>query len=101
MKDIFHSSYDQPLANNPLREQIMLYAENYHRFVVQVVPMLENEFSQERLIEIYHLARYYHRCFFELMQGGDALAENYFKVSLQLVNTVQHILGIPEEIEED
>lgn len=101
MKDIFHSSYDQPLANNPLREQIMLYAENYHRFVVQVVPMLESEFSQQRLTEIYHLARYYHRCFYELMQGGDGLAENYYKVSRQLVSTVQHILGIPDDHELD
>lgn len=78
------------------REQLALYAENFHRFVLEAIPRLENAFEQETLEELLKLAKHYYEAFYLYSQFDDFLASQYLQTSRRLVNTISRLLGEPQ-----
>lgn len=86
---------------NPLREQLMLCANNYHRFVLEVIPKLDLECNQESMLEIYRWIRHYQQIFRQLSLEGDPLAATYLRTSSHLEETVRRLLGLPESPQDE
>ena len=79
------------------REQLGLYAENFHRFVLEAIPRLEGSFEQETLEDLLKLARHYYDAFYLYSQFDDFLATQYLQTAKRLVNTISRLLGQTEE----
>jgi len=77
-------------------EQLELYAENYHRFTLEVMPLLEESCDQETLLQIYKTARHYQRAFAELAREETEISPLYLRLSITLADTLQKIIGLPE-----
>jgi hypothetical protein len=94
------SEAETAAAREALREQLLLYAENYHSFVLQVLPRLDLSCSEQSLQEICALTDYYRRSFAALANQGERLATLYYQTSTRLQITVQRLLGLPQELED-
>ena len=79
------------------REQLTLYAENFHRFVLEAIPRLEQTFNQETLEELLILATHYQKAFYNFSSQDDLLAIQYLQTARRLVSTICRLLGKPVE----
>ncbi|PKL75788.1 MAG: hypothetical protein CVV27_13550 [Candidatus Melainabacteria bacterium HGW-Melainabacteria-1] len=79
------------------REQLALFAENFHRFVLEAIPRLEHDFQQDTLVEMLSLAQHYSQAFEQYSQHDDPLAWQYLQTARRLVTTICRLLGKPED----
>jgi hypothetical protein len=77
-------------------EQLELYAENYHRFTLEVMPFLEQRCDLETLMQLYRTARHYERAFAELAREETEISPLYLRLSHAMAETLQRIIGLPE-----
>lgn len=101
MNNFHHAPQGQEPQNesilaNFLREQLMLCANNYHHFVLEVIPQLDLNCNQESMLEIYRWIKYYQQIFRQFSEEGDILAATYVRTSSHLEETIRRILGLPE-----
>lgn len=83
-----------------LREQLLLYAENYHRFVLDLMPRLDRNCSEKALNEISELTVYYRQAFADLANQGERLATLYYLTSSRLLSTLWRLLGRATDLED-
>lgn len=83
-----------------LREQLMLCANNYHHFVLEIIPQLDLNCNQESLLGIYRWIRHYQQIFRQLSLEGDTLASTYLRTSSHLEETIRRLLGLPANPED-
>lgn len=79
------------------RDQLALYAENFHRFVLEAIPRLEHDFHQQTLEDMLKLANHYEEAFYKLTVRDDLLAMQYLSTARRLAHTIRHMLGKPQD----
>lgn len=83
----------EELSPELAREQLTLYAENFHRFVLEAIPRMEADFNQTSLEELLQLARHYTEAFETYSQVDDLLAVQYLQTARRLQGTLKRLLG--------
>lgn len=83
----------EELSPGLAREQLTLYAENFHRFVLEAIPRLEQSFNQQTMEEMLILAKHYQQAFSLYTRKDDLLATHYLLTASRLVETISHLLG--------
>jgi hypothetical protein len=77
-------------------EQLELYAENYHLFTLQVLPLLEERCELETLVQLYKTAKNYQKAFADLAEEETEISPLYLRLSTTLTETLHKIIGLPE-----
>ncbi|MGE3724812.1 MAG: hypothetical protein AB7I41_04625 [Candidatus Sericytochromatia bacterium] len=77
-------------------DQLELYAENYHRFTLQVMPLLEDRCDLDTLMQLYKTAKHYQKAFADLAQEETEISPLYLRLSTTLADTLHKIIGLPE-----
>lgn len=83
----------EDLSPELAREQLALFAENFHRFVLEAIPRLEAAFSEDTLEELLDLALHYQKAFENFSRYDDLLALQYLHTARRLVGTIARLLG--------
>lgn len=83
----------EALSPELAREQLSLYAENFHRFVLEAIPRMEAAFNQTSLEELLQLAQHYTEAFETYSQADDLLAVQYLQTARRLQTTLARLLG--------
>lgn len=78
------------------RDQLVLYADNFHRFVLEAIPRLEEDFHQETLEDMLKLAVHYQQAFYRFGRHNNLLAIQYVQTASRLVYTIRQLLGKPQ-----
>ena len=86
----------EELSPEIAREQLALYAENFHRFVLEAIPRLEAAFEQSTLLELLSLAQHYRQSFMTFANSENILARHYLMTADRLVETIEGLLGISD-----
>ncbi len=95
-EDLTNGQDSDELSPEDAQNQLALYADNFHRFVLEAIPRLEEDFHQETLEDMLKLATHYQQAFYRFTYSDNLIAIQYVQTASRLVYTIRQLLGRPQ-----
>lgn len=77
-------------------DQLDLFTQNYQRFTLEVIPLLEQDTSLKTMLQLYQTADHYHTAFRSLALEEDQISPRFVEMSAKLKETLGVMIGINE-----
>ena len=79
-----------------LFDQLDLFTQNYQRFTIEIIPVLEDNSSKKKLYQLYQTADYYHTAFRSLALEESDISPRFVEMSLKLKQTLGDLISHSE-----